>query len=122
MQHAGSPLWFFSPDLRSVNRRVNKYLDALHWLFVRSRPSLNVKKCCATPLIGRPSFVYPNFRRFQPDLKIGSEEVSVSDKVVFQERFHRIRIVDYDISGTKLICGNLRTRGGLSQDVRLSIY
>ena len=76
-------LAFCGPRAVTANARLNAYLDTLSGYFARWKLKLNVGKCSAMLISGRPGTCFPNFWNFTPNLRIAGEQVEVCDKIKY---------------------------------------
>lgn len=116
---------------RNVNRNMNNYLNVLNDYFVKWGLRLNMDKTVAMIVKGRRKFIYPNWRQFEPCLRLGDGQVRTSDRmkylgVIIHENFEYYRHVDYILEKAKKIYSAyqriLRQTGGLDERIRLLLY
>lgn len=116
---------------RTLNNRMNTYLDILNDYFRKWGLKLNLGKTDGIMIKGRRGRLYPNSRGFIPSLSIGGEAVRTSDRikylgVIFHEDFEYYRHIDYVLEKVRKVfysyIGILRRRNALTNEVRLLVY
>lgn len=74
-------LAFYGSSASTISRHVNAYLEKLLRYFTDWKHVLNAGKYVAIVFGGRPHTVYPNFKDFVQELKLGCELIRVSQKM-----------------------------------------